>query len=165
VEPSRRTDLIQQYKEGPSVVADALAGITDAELDSRPAPDDWTPREVVHHLADSEMTSAIRLRRLLAEDEPIIIGYDEGEFARRLFYGQRPIQAALDAFRASRETTAEILERLTDDQWARSGAHTESGAYGVETWLDIYAAHAHDHADQIRRARGASRKATRSDRR
>jgi hypothetical protein len=153
VEPSRRTDLIQRYKEGPSVVAEALADITDDELDARPAPADWTPREVVHHLADSEMTSAIRLRRMLAEDEPIILGYDEAEFARRLFYGERPIQAALDTFRASRETTAEILERLTDDQRARLATHTESGPYGVETWLEIYAAHAHDHADQIRRAR------------
>jgi hypothetical protein len=154
MEPERRRGLIERYKQGPEVVSRALAGITDAELDVRPAPDDWTPREVVHHLADSEMTSAIRLRRLLAEDEPVIVGYDEAEFARRLFYGERPIQAALDAFRASRDTTAEILERLTADQWARSGTHTESGAYGVETWLEIYATHAHDHADQIRRARG-----------
>jgi hypothetical protein len=156
MDTSRRRELIERYKEGPDVVAGALADITDAALDSRPATDDWTPREVVHHLADSEMTSAIRLRRLLAEDEPIIIGYDEAEFARQLFYGERPIQAALDAFRASRETTAEILERLTDDQWARSGTHTESGPYGVETWLDIYAAHAHDHADQIRKARASA---------
>jgi hypothetical protein len=153
VEPERRRELVERYKQGPEVVARALADIADDELDARPAPDDWTPREVVHHLADSEMTSAIRLRRLLAEDDPIIVGYDEAEFARRLFYAERPIQAALDAFRASRETTAELLERLSDDQWARSGTHTESGPYGVETWLEIYAAHAHDHADQIRRAR------------
>jgi DinB superfamily len=155
VEPERRRELIDRYRQGPEVVGDALAGITDDELDMRPSSVDWTPREVVHHLADSEMTSAIRLRRLLAEDEPIIVGYDEAEFAQRLFYGDRPIQAALDAFRASRETTAEILDRLTDDQWARSGTHTESGPYGVEEWLEIYAAHAHDHADQIRKARRA----------
>ena len=153
VDPERRRELIERYKEGPGVVAQALADVTDDELDRRPAPDDWTPREVVHHLADSEMTSAIRLRRLLAEDEPIIDGYDEAEFARRLFYGERPIQAALDAFRAARDTTSEILERLTDDQWVRCGSHTESGAYGVEIWLEIYATHAHDHADQIRRTR------------
>jgi hypothetical protein len=154
VEPERRRELIERYKQGPEVVAQALVDITGEELDLRPAPDDWTPREVVHHLADSEMTSAIRLRRLLAEDDPTIVGYDEAEFARRLFYAERPIQAALDAFRASRDTTVEILERLTDDQRARSGTHTESGPYGVETWLEIYASHAHDHADQIRRARG-----------
>jgi hypothetical protein len=148
--------LLERYREGPDVVEGALAGISEPELDVRPGPEDWSPREVVHHLADSEMTSAIRVRRLLAEDEPVILGYDEAEFARRLFYTDRPIKPSLDALRASRATTADILARLTDEQWERTGVHTESGAYGMETWLEIYAAHAHDHADQIRRARAAA---------
>jgi DinB superfamily len=152
MDANRRRQLIDRYREGPDVVVEALEGITEEQLDLSPGPGDWTPREVVHHLGDSEMTSAIRLRRLLAEDDPVIVGYDEEEFARRLFYGDRPIAASLDAFRASRSTTSEILERLTEKQWDRSGTHTESGPYGVETWLEIYANHAHDHADQIRRA-------------
>ena len=148
-----RQGLIERYKAGPDVVDAALAGITPAELDSRPDPSEWTAREVVHHLADSEMTSAIRLRRLIAEEEATIVGYDEAEFARRLFYGDRPIEASVEAFRAARRTTAQILERLSEEQWERRGHHSESGAYGVETWLEIYAAHAHDHAAQIMRAR------------
>jgi len=151
-----RKELITRYRDGYDVVVDALAGATDADLDRRPAPGEWSAREVVHHLADSEMTSAIRLRRLLAEDDPEISGYDEAEFARRLFYDDRPIDASLAALRAARSTSAEILDRLDDAQWRRTGTHTESGAYGVDQWLTIYAAHAHDHADQIRRARQAS---------
>jgi hypothetical protein len=107
-------------------------------------------------MADSEMTAAIRLRRLIAEDAPTIQGYDQEEFAQRLFYGERPIEASVEAVAAARQTTAEILDRLDEGQRARGGTHTESGAYGVETWLEIYADHAHDHADQIRRARRAA---------
>jgi hypothetical protein len=102
------------------------------------------------------MTSALRLRRLIAEDRPAIQGYDQDEFSRRLYY-DRPIQASLDAFRAARQTTAEILERMTDADWAREGTHSESGRYTLERWLEIYAEHAHNHADQICRARGAAR--------
>ncbi len=148
-----RQALIAQYKDGYRAVIDALAGATDADLDRRPAPGKWTAREIVHHLADSEMTSAIRLRRLLAEDRPVIHGYDQEQYARTLHY-DRPIAASLDAFRAARGSTAEILERLTDEDWRREGTHSESGRYGVEDWLRIYAEHAHKHADQIRRARG-----------
>jgi len=82
------------------VLTEALDGITKSELDARPGPNDWTAREVAHHMADSEMTSAIRLRRLLAEDEPTIAGYDQEEFARRLFYGERPIEASIEAISA-----------------------------------------------------------------
>lgn len=154
--PMERATLIERYREGPSRVRGALDGITEAELDIRPAPDAWTVREVVHHMPDSEMTSAIRLRRLLVEDSPILGGYDEAQFARTLHYAERPVEAALDLFELIRRVTAEIIERMTESEWAREGTHSESGRYSCETWLEIYAAHAHDHADQIRRAREAA---------
>jgi len=150
-----RRRLIGKYADGYRAVTGALHGISDKELDARPAPGKWSAREIVHHLADSEMASAIRLRRLIAEDRPVIQGYDQDEYARRLYY-QRPIQASLDAFRAARETTAQLLERMTEAEWAREGTHSESGRYTVERWLEIYADHAHNHADQIRRARAAA---------
>lgn len=151
-----RRRLIEKYTDGYRTVSDALRGISETELDARPAPGKWSAREIVHHLADSEMTSALRLRRLIAEDHPTIQGYDQDEFSRRLYY-DRPIRASLDAFRAARHTTREILERMTDAEWAREGTHSESGRYTVERWLEIYAEHAHNHADQICRARGAAR--------
>lgn len=147
-----RAELIRRYREGPGLVESAVADLSDAELDHLPADGGWSPREVVHHLADSEMTSAIRLRKLLADENAVIQGYDEPEFARRLFYRQRPIAASLLAVRAARETNASILEHVTEADWRRTATHTESGAYGMETWLRIYAVHCHDHADQIRRA-------------
>jgi hypothetical protein len=153
MDAAKRSGLVVEYAAGPEVIRAALAGITDAELDGRPADGGWTPREVVHHTADSEMTSAIRLRRLIAEDDPLIVRYDGDEFARRLRYDDRPIEPALAAIEGARASTAQILERLTETEWERTGTHSESGPYGVERWLEIYAAHCHEHADQIRRAR------------
>jgi hypothetical protein len=151
-----RAALIDRYRSGYDEVVRALEGITEAEWDFRPAPGQWSARQVIHHLADSEMTSAIRLRLLVAQDHPTISGYDQNVFAETLFY-DRPVDASLLAFRAARASTAEILDRLSDEQFARTGTHTEVGAYGVERWLELYAAHAHGHADQIRRARQAAR--------
>jgi hypothetical protein len=152
-----RNKLIEQYKDGYRVVAEALVGATDEELDRRPAPGKWTAREVVHHLADSEMTAAIRARLLVAVDRPQIVGFDQDDFARRLHY-DRPIEGSLEAFKAARRSTAELLERLSDAEWAREGTHTEHGRYTLERWLEIYAAHAHGHAEQILVARETARK-------
>ena len=152
-----RQTLIEQYKDGYRMVAEALAGATDEELDARPAPGKWTAREVVHHLADSEMTAAVRARLLVAVDGPQIVGFDQDEFARRLHY-DRPIEASLEAFKAARRATAELLERLSDEDWVREGSHTEHGRYTLERWLEIYAPHAHKHAEQILVARGAAKK-------
>ncbi len=134
---------------------DALAGITPAELDARPDADGWTARETVHHLADSEMTSALRVRRLLAEEAPEITAYDEDLWRRKLRYDRRPIEGSLEALRLARLTSAEVVDGISGDDWLRAGNHSESGPYSIETWLEIYARHAHDHADQIRRARAA----------
>jgi len=152
LDASTRRTLIDQYRAGHAAVVDALAGADDAALDRRPGPGTWSAREIVHHLADSEMTSAIRLRRLIAEENPTIVGYDQEAFAVRLAY-DRPIAASLEAFRWARVSTAEILDRLTDEEWARAGTHSETGPYTVERWLEIYAEHAVKHAAQIRRAR------------
>jgi DinB superfamily len=152
-----RKKLIEQYKDGYRVVAESLVGAGDKELDARPAPGKWTAREVVHHLADSEMTAAVRARLLVAVERPQIVGFDQDEFARRLHY-DRPIEASLDAFKAARRVTAELLEKLSDTDWTREGTHSEHGPYTLERWLEIYAAHAHKHAEQIQVARAAGRK-------
>jgi hypothetical protein len=152
MEAEERQALIGRYRDGHRAVVDALQGLTDEELD-RSASDEWTPRMIAHHLADSEMMSAIRLRRLVTEDNPVLQGYDEVAFARKLT-SDRPIAPSLEAMRWARESTAQILERLTDDDWGRAGQHSESGAYSVEDWLSIYAKHGHDHAAQIKRSRG-----------
>jgi hypothetical protein len=155
MDKNTRAQQVQKYKDGVAEVEQALKGATDAELDARPGPDKWTAREIVHHLADSEMTSAIRLRRLIAEDKPVIVAYDQEDYARRLHY-DRPIAASMKAFAAARETTGELLDGLTEAEWAREGTHSESGHYSVLIWLEIYAKHAHGHAEQIRRARQAA---------
>jgi 3-oxoadipate enol-lactonase len=151
-----RATLMDRYRAGTQAVFDALADIRDEDLD-RPAPDGgWTAREVAHHLADSETNGFIRLRRLIAEDDPVIVAYDQDEYARRLHYA-RPIATSLAVLSAVRASSLELLGTLTPDEWERSGRHSDSGRYGVDDWLAIYARHPHDHASQIRRARGWER--------
>jgi hypothetical protein len=147
-----REQLVKKYEEGAAVLEAAVAGLDDVALDHKPADGGWSAREVVHHTADSELTSAVRLRRLIAEPEPEIQGYDEMEFSRKLRYDDRPIGPSLAAVRAARESTASILRSLDDGEWERHGSHSEIGNYSVDLWLRIYAAHCHDHAEQIQRA-------------
>ena len=153
--PEERKELIAKYAAGYDEVTSALGGFTAETLTAHPLPGKWSAAEIVQHLADSEMISAIRLRRLLVEDNPAIQAYPEAVYADRLFYNERDIAPALNAFRAARTTTVQLLERMTEEDWQRTGTHSESGAYGTEIWLKSYAAHAHDHAGQIRRLREA----------
>ena len=97
-------------------------------LGAHPIAGKWSAREIVHHLGDSETTSAWRLRRLLVEDNPLIQGYDQDQFATRLHYNERDMAPALEAFRCARESTMQLLGIMTEDDWKRAGTHSESGA-------------------------------------
>lgn len=153
--PEERSKLIAQYAAGYDEVVRALEGFPAENLGAHPIPGKWSAREIVHHLGDSESTSAIRLRKLLVEDSPTIEGYDQDQFATKLRYNDRDMQPALEAFRSSRETTVQLLSLMTEDDWKRAGVHTESGPYSAEKWLVIYADHAHGHASQIKRLKDA----------
>jgi hypothetical protein len=150
-----RQELIARYKDGYAEIAKSLEGFHGESLTAHPIPGKWSAAEIVHHLADSETTSALRLRRLLVEDHPLIQGYDQEAFAARLNYNNRDIAPALDAFRAARATTAQLFDSMTEGDWKREGTHSESGSYTAEDWLQIYAVHAHNHAGQVRRLRDA----------
>lgn len=158
--PEERSALLAQYAAGADAFESAVEGVTEAELDSRPFPGEWSVREIAHHLGDGELNSAVRLRRLIAEDRPVLPGYDEMEFSRRLHYPERAIGPSVAAMRAARAATLSLLECLTEDDWMRTGTHTEQGAYSVEAWLRDYAAHPHDHAEQARRVIAAVRGGT-----
>ena len=150
-----REQLIAQFKAGYDQVAEALNDFPSDKLTAHPIEGKWSAAEIVHHLADSETTSGLRLRRLLSEDHPLIQGYDQDAYAAGLYYNQREIGPALDLFRSTRACTAQLFDFMSEADWRREGTHSESGSYSAEDWLKIYADHAHNHAGQIRRLREA----------
>ncbi len=150
-----RDEHIERYRTGTADLEDALRGITEEELDSPQADGEWTARQVVHHLADGEAMSYTRLRPLVADDQPVIQGYDEPLFARRLHY-DRPIGTSMAVTAAVREASLDLMAAMTPEDWSKSGTHSEHPSYSVDFWLEIYAEHVHEHADQIRRARATA---------
>src|SRR5437660_12901694 len=105
-----RQQMIATYKEGYEEVVRSLKDFPEQSLTVHPIEGKWSAAEIVHHLADSETTSALRLRRLLVEDHPLIQGYDQDAFAARLNYNNRDIAPALDASRTARDTTAQLYD-------------------------------------------------------
>ena len=126
-----------------SVPADKL-DVNDSE--------NWSSRQVIHHCADSEAQSFARLRRLVAEPNPVIQGYDENLWAQdvTLGYTELPIENSLAVFTAVRAGSLDIIKRLKPEQLELTGTHTEAGEYSIKRWLETYTRHANNHADQIK---------------
>ena len=82
-----RAELLERFRRGAEVVAATLTGAAGAEVDFKPAPDHWSVRQIVAHLADSEMVGAERFRRTIAEENPTILWYDEKAWAAKRSWG------------------------------------------------------------------------------
>lgn len=147
--PGERRTLIDQYAAGPARLRAAIAAVPADALTWRPAPSEWSAHEVAVHCADSETQAASRIRFLAAEPDPLVLGYDEANWAVAFDYHAHPLELALATVDAVRGNTVALLRRLPEEAWSRVGRHTQSGRYGAEDWLRIYAAHLEDHSRQI----------------
>ena len=146
-----RQALIERYRALPDAIAPLLADAPDAALDAAAGPGEWPARQIVHHLGDSELMDAARLRLIAAEEQPQITPYDETLFAERLG-AERPIAPSLAAIRAARESGAEILQQLEAPDFERSGHHPEHDEYTLAIWLEKAVEHGEAHLEQLRRA-------------
>ena len=143
--------LIDRYAAGATQPAQAIAGLTRDQLNAFPVPGTWSIQQIVLHLMDSDLIGADRMKRVAAEDRPpTLIGYDETAFARELFYDQLDPQLACDIFAKNRQLTAEILRRLPDSAFDRTGDHNEHGPMTLAELLETYVGHLDHHLKFIR---------------
>lgn len=159
MDAAERGRLIEQYATGPERLRAALEAAPSEAMKWRPEPGEFSVHEIVVHCADSETNAAARIRYLMAEAEPVILGYDPDNWAGRFDYHSHPLEEALATVEAVRANTAPLIRRLDEASWGKVGKHSESGRYTGEDWLRIYAAHLEEHIEQIGRTVDAWRAA------
>lgn len=148
-----RVALIERYAAGPRLLRAALEDVPPTALKWRPAPGKWSAHEVVLHCADSETIACTRIRYVVGEVEPVVVGYDQDRWAAVFDYHAQPLEPALVQVEQVRAWTVPFLRALPESAWARSGRHTEMAdrPYSAMLWLNNYAEHLEIHARQIQR--------------
>ncbi len=146
-------ELLERLRRGAEMVAVSITGAAGSELDYVPEPGKWSIRQIVAHLADSEMVAGMRLRRIIAEDHPRIEAYDQNAWAVNLDYTRRKTSQALETFRRIRGENYELLKDLPPQAFEREGLHSERGPMSLKFLLQIIAEHAENHAAQMRTRR------------
>lgn len=148
-------DLIEQYLRGPELLQQAVAGMSEAELDAVPIPGAWSTRQVVCHIADFEPIYADRMKRVIAEDEPTFFSGDPDVFARSLAYPQRQVDEELQLIAVTRQQMGRILRTLSDADFHRAGNHSEDGRMELHSLLSRITGHIPHHVRFIEEKRKA----------
>ncbi len=146
---------IERYAAGATAPAGAVRGLTPQELNAFPVPGTWSIQQVILHLMDSDVIGSDRMKRVIAEDSPTLLAYNETAFSKKLFYETLDPVMACEVFRLNRLLTAAILRKLPDSAFARSGNHTENGRETLEDLVLGYADHLDHHMKFIKEKRRA----------
>jgi hypothetical protein len=152
---SEHAELLERFRRGAELLAFAMTGAAGAEVDFKPAPDKWCVRQIVCHLADGEIVVAMRLRQVIAEDNPTLQGYDQNAWAEKLDWMKLKPSHVIDNFRRLRSDNYELLKDLPDEAFARTGNHSERGPMTLLDLVRTYTEHAENHIMQIRSVRAA----------
>jgi DinB family protein len=146
-------NLLERFRRGPELLAVVLTGVYGEEEDFVTAPGQWSIRQIIAHLADSEMVGVYRLRAVIAEDNPTLTAFDQDAWTRNLDYAHRKPKNSLETFRRVRLENYELLKSLPESAFARAGNHTENGRMTLAQLLEGYARHAEEHARQMQEIR------------
>jgi len=144
---SNLAEMLERFRRGPEVLAVVLTGVYGEEMDFTTAPEKWSIRQIVAHLADTELVGAHRFRQVIAEEKPTLVVYDQNAWTRNLDYARR-----------LRAENYELLKALPETAFERTGVHTERGPQSLRQLLETYAEHVETHARQMQAIRDEYKK-------
>jgi hypothetical protein len=149
-------DPIEVLRETPDALRQGVRGMSEAQLSTPEGPGKWSVRQLIQHLADSELVGAFRFRMALAHDAPELPGYDQDAWARALRYEHSAIDDALGDFARLRQSNLRLLTRTTPEERLRVIPHAERGDDPLGHRIKLYAGHDLVHRRQLARIRTAA---------
>lgn len=136
---------IDAFVAAASVPARLMEGLSPADLNAQPVPGKWSLRTLIIHLWDSDAIATHRMKRIIAEDRPLLMAYDEDAFVARLGYEQQDLGLVAELFRLNREHTGQILRSVSAADFARAGVHNQRGLITLADTIGLYVHHVEHH--------------------
>ncbi len=147
-----RTQL-DRYADGATAVSQAIAGLAKDKLHAFPVPGAWSIQQIVFHLMESDLIATDRMKRIIAMENPLLIGFDETAFARNLMHERFDSRLACEIFERNRVLTSQLLRCLPDDAFLRQGVHNERGKISLLQLVTGTADHLEHHLTFVRHKR------------
>lgn len=137
--------LIDEYEKGSDELRTSIRGLSPTDLIAFPVPGTWSIQQIVLHLMDTDLILADRMKRVIAEENPTLIGFDESRFAKNLHYHDQSALDAVTILDMNRKNFARVLRKLPDEAFARIGTHNERGPLTLADLLSGAVSHLKHH--------------------
>lgn len=146
---AQRARLIDTIAATPKLLADAVRGLSEKQLDTPYRPDGWTVRQVIHHVPDSHMNAYVRIKLALTENAPLVKTYDEAAWAKLSDSRDTPVDVSLSLVTALHDRWVRLLRAMKPADFGKTMTHPEHGAITIDYLLALYAWHGPHHVGHI----------------
>ncbi len=150
---TKSVNLIRRYENGPGDLIAGVDGLSDRDLDKRIAPKKWTIRQQVHHLADAELNLVGRMKKIIAEDNPLLMAFDQNKWADHFLYTRTSVEGSIALFYTLRASMTPVLKSLKDADFMRTGIHSEDGKVTLMAILEHTVEHFEHHLQTIEKTK------------
>jgi hypothetical protein len=149
-------DALEVLTETLTEIAEVTSGATAEQLDRSPGPGEWSPTQVLHHLADNDLVTGVRVRMIVTDDRPQLVPYNQDVWTARFADLEDDPRATLHRWEALRENNLRVWRSLNEAEWLRTGLHPVRGEQSVRDIVMLLAGHDIVHIDQLRRGIAAA---------
>jgi uncharacterized damage-inducible protein DinB len=146
-------ELLNSYLSAAEKLRSSVKGLSPAQFNAKPVPGTWSIQQIVIHIMDADLIWTDRVKRVIAEENPKLIGYDETRFVAWLNYELWSVDEALTIFELNRKNFAKVLGVLPETAFARRGNHSERGEMKLSDMLPLIVSHVDHHLKFIHQKR------------
>lgn len=149
ITPEKREDWIRDLEEAPKLLRETVAGLNDEQLDTRYRDGGWTHRQLVHHIADSNINSYIRFKLAVTEDKPTIKTWEQSDWSKLIDATIMPVEVSIKLLAFLHARWVVFLRALSEKDIKKEFIHPEGGVVSVEENIWNYSWHTRHHTAQI----------------
>lgn len=145
-----RLEIIEALRLLPERLREEVTGLSEAQLRFRPGDGQWSLKEVIGHVRDFAEIDHDRLVRMITQERPVLVGYDQEDLAREHNHQEANLETVLAELASVRQQTVHVVTELVDANWARTGRHLERGTFSIRQHVDHIVEHEALHLEHVR---------------
>lgn len=153
-----KRDPLQVARATPARIRILIRGLSPSQLSKRPQPEKWSIREIINHLAETDMVMCCRARWIAFEDNPTLLPFDQDKWAKGWEREKEPVAESLERLRVIRKSQIRLFRSISKSDYDRTGFHPERGVMSLREQLETIAGHDLNHLGQIQRLAASLRK-------